>query len=240
MLWSLLVWSVLAQEPAARGKRLFEGQCAPCHGMTGTGGRGPSLAEPKLRRAVDERALVDVIRNGIPGTEMPAAWQMTEREIREVADYVRSLGRVAPEKLPGDPERGRRIYESKGGCAACHIVRGQGASMGPELTEIGARRSAAYLREALVDPDKAAPDGFLLVRVVTGDGKAVRGIRASEDSFTIQIRDASNRFHSFRKHHLKTLDKESGKSLMPSYRDTLTPAEIDDLIAYLAGLRGEP
>lgn len=247
LLVAMLIGGHTAQDPIsklttndlARGQKLFVGHCALCHGIGGTGGRGPSLNQPDLRRAADNRALVQVIQNGIEGTEMPEAWQMTDREIRQVAGYVTSLGRTAVVKLPGDPVKGKAYYEAKGGCAACHIVSGRGGTVGPDLTDIGARRSAAYLREALIDPGAAVPEGFLVVSVAARDGQRVRGTRSNEDSFTIQLRDASNVFHSFRKLDLTELKKEFGASLMPGYRDALGASEIDDLVAYLAGLRGE-
>jgi putative heme-binding domain-containing protein len=223
----------------ARGEKLFVAQCALCHGIGATGGRGPALNHPQLRRGTDERSLSQTIQNGIEGTEMPAAWQMTDREIAQVAGYVRSLGRTAVVKLSGDPAKGKAYYEAKGGCAACHIVRGRGGNTGPDLTNIGTQRSAAYLREALVDPGAAVPDGFLVVSISTRDGLTVRGIRSNEDSFTIQLRDAKNVFRSFRKLDLSDLKKEFGASLMPGYRDVLTASEMDDLVAYLASLRGE-
>jgi putative heme-binding domain-containing protein len=222
----------------ARGKRLFESQCAVCHGIGGTGGRGANLAQSRLRRASTDQALFFVIKDGIDGTEMPEAWQMTDREIRQVAGYVRSLGRMSVSAQKGDAARGQAIYANQG-CAACHMIRGQGSSLGPELTEIGARRSAQYLRQALFDPGAALPEGFLIVSLTTRAGGLVRGMRVNEDSFTIQIKDAANRFHSFRKADLSDLRKEFGKSLMPTYQGKLTPAEIGDLVAYLAGLRGE-
>jgi putative heme-binding domain-containing protein len=221
-----------------RGRQMFVGHCAVCHGIEGTGGRGPSLNHPSLPRAADDKALVKVIQNGIEGSEMPEAWQLSEREVWQVAGYVRSLGRRAVVKLPGDAEKGKKLYDSKGGCAACHIVRGTGGALGPELTDIGARRSAAYLREALIDPATSTPEGFLVVRVTTRDGKKLWGVRVNEDSFTIQLRDSSGRFHSFRKLDLTQLTKDFKAELMPSYRD-FNPAEMDDLVAYLASLRGE-
>jgi cytochrome c oxidase cbb3-type subunit 3 len=223
----------------ANGKRLFVGHCAVCHGIEGVGGRGPSLNQPVLRRVANDFQLFIIIRQGIDGSEMPGAWQMSEREARQVAGYVRSLGRAPVAKLPGDPARGQAIYDSKG-CSDCHIVRGQGASLGPDLSDVGARRSAAYLSEALLDPGASAPESFLLVSVIKRDGTRIRGTRVSEDSFTIQLRDASSRFHSLRKADLSELKKEFGVSMMPSYQDSLSAAEIEALIAYLAGLRGEP
>jgi len=226
----------LTADDLAQGKRVYVGQCSLCHGIEGVGGRGPALNQPTLRRAKDYQALYNVIKNGVAGTEMPGAWQLTDREVRRVVGYIQSLNRVEASKLTGDAGRGRELYRAKG-CAVCHIVRGEGGASGPELTGIGARRSAAYLREALIDPSASAPDGFLLVRVITRAGRSIRGLRVNEDSFTIQLRDDEDRFHSFRKNELKDLKKEPGVSTMPSYK-ALAAAELDDLIAYLASLGG--
>jgi cytochrome c oxidase cbb3-type subunit III len=233
------------------GKRLFESQCARCHGISGHGGFGPSLARPQLRRAPDDAALRNVIQNGIPNTAMPGEWDLDEREVAAVAAYVRSLGRLPPERLPGDSARGKALYEGKGGCAACHVARGAGSGLGPDLTEIGALRGASYLKTALLDPGKELPDrpvpyepnsyaGYLPVRARLTDGREVVGYRVNEDSFTIQLRDATSRLHSFRKAEVASLDRQFGGSLMPRYADTLSAAEIDDLVAYLASLKGQP
>src|SRR6266404_1217270 len=121
----------------ARGKKLFESQCALCHGQTGLGGRGPNLARPVLRRvgAADDKALIKLIQYGIPGSEMGGAWQMSDREVTQVAAYVRALGKIPAESLSGDPGRGQMIYRREG-CANCHVASGAGAGFGPELTDV--------------------------------------------------------------------------------------------------------
>jgi len=222
----------------ASGRRIFESQCAVCHGLTGGGGRGPVLARPKLRKAADDAALRTIISEGIE-PEMPAAWQLNPREIENVAAYVRSMGSIPPETLPGDPERGARVYLAQG-CAACHIVAGQGQGLGPELTDIGVRRNAGYLRQTILQPAVSLPEGFLYLAVTTPEGQAVRGIRLNEDSFTIQLKDVSGRFYSFRKTDLLELRRLERETPMPSFEARLTPAELDDLVAWLAGLRGKP
>jgi cytochrome c oxidase cbb3-type subunit III len=224
-----------AQSPE-QGKRLFESQCALCHGQDGKGGRGPSLAVPTLLHAPNDQALGDVIRKGIPGTEMPGAWQLNAREVEAVAAFVRSLGNVPPERLPGDPNRGGQLFQSKG-CGFCHIVNGQGVGYGPELTGIGKRRNAGHLRESIIHPAADVGEAFLLVEVSGPEGK-VRGLRVNEDSFTIQLKDANQAFHSFRKTALKDLKKLTGESAMPGYEKRLSAAELDDLVSYLASLRG--
>lgn len=229
----------LTARDLARGKQLFEAQCAPCHGIQGTGGKGANLAQPTLKHAADDEALFVVIRGGIENTGMPGAWQMTDREVWLVAEHVRSLGRVATERLPGDPTKGKALFAMQG-CGGCHIVDGVGGNLGPELTEVGARRNSARLRLCLLEPGKALPDGFVVVRAVLQDGAVLEGVRVNEDSFTVQLRDFANHFQSLRKQELKSFEYKQEATPMPGYRDKLSPEEIDDLVAYLATLRGRP
>ena len=220
------------------GQQLFMAQCARCHGPKGEGGRGAVLAQPRLRHAPDDKSLFLVIRDGIKGTEMPAGYAVDTLETWQLAAYVRSLGRRAAEAVPGDAKRGRELYQSKAHCSQCHIVAGEGTSLGPELTEIGARRSAAHLRAAVLDPQSTLPEGFLVVRAVNKDGQALTGIRLNEDTFSIQIRDMSGGLHSFFKTDLKEFERKTGQTPMPSFRGVLSAAEVDDLVSYLVSLQG--
>lgn len=229
-----------APEPvgnAVLGQQRFESQCALCHGQDGSGGRGPNLRRPKLDHAPDDAALRKVIAEGIQ-PEMPGAWQLSPHEVASVAAYVRKIGAVPPEPVPGDAAHGEQVYKSKG-CASCHMIRGVGSGFGPELSDIGSRRSVAFLRESIVAPQASVPDGFLVLEAVTNSGATVRGVRVNEDTFSIQIKDQKGEFLSFRKADLKELRKQRGKSPMPSYQGSLTPEELTDLTAYLAGLRGK-
>ncbi|NOT60471.1 MAG: c-type cytochrome [Acidobacteria bacterium] len=227
-----------AQSPAesALGERLYLTQCAMCHGPQGEGGRGPVLAKPKLLHAPDDEALRAVIRFGIAGTGMPGT-RLIETENRELAAYVRKLGRVAPTVLAGDAQRGAQLYLGKGACVVCHTLAGNGGVFGPDLTGIGASRSPQHLRASLLDPTVDFPRGFAYISVMTRTGRKLNGVRVNEDSFSIQFRDAAGTLHSFWKSDLHGFRKELKQSPMPSYRTKLTPSEIDDLVAYLASLQ---
>jgi len=235
---------------ADTGETLFQTHCAACHGPKGDGGRGSNLAQRKLPRAPDDAALSSIITLGIPGTQMPGT-RMTDDENRQLVAYVRSLGQSQPEPVSGDRANGERLFRTKGNCGACHTVGPRGGRTGPDLTAIGARRSAAHLRTSLLDPEAEVPDtfavyrriiympdNFLQVRLVTNDGRQITGVRVNEDTFTIQVRDYADRIFSFRKEELRELHKDWGKSPMPSCREVLTETELQDLIAYLVSLQG--
>jgi cytochrome c oxidase cbb3-type subunit 3 len=221
----------------AAGKQTFDAQCAWCHGNDGDGGMGPNL-HGRLRHATTHSSIVEIITNGIPGTDMPGFRSpLTERTIRQTATYVQSLSRASARPGPGNAQRGATLYQSNG-CGSCHVVDGRGGILGPELTSIGGRRGPAYLKDAVVKPAASHPPGYLVVRAVPNSGPEVRGIRVNEDVFWIHIRDASGTVHTFQKSELSRLDRELEGTLMPSYSARLQPAELDDLVAYLTTLRG--
>jgi putative heme-binding domain-containing protein len=219
----------------AAGRRTFDAQCAWCHGNGGDGGAGPNL-HGKLLHATTTASIVDIINKGIPGTDMPS-FRLTEREARQAATYVLSLSRSASRPGPGNAERGAALYATNG-CGSCHVVGGSGGILGPELTSVGARRGAVYLREAIVKPAASHPPGYLVVRAVPTNGADIRGIRVNEDVFWIHIRDASGNVHALQKSELARVDRELEGTLMPSYETRLSSAQLDDVVAYLATLRG--
>jgi cytochrome c oxidase cbb3-type subunit 3 len=222
---------------AALGKKLFESQCALCHGQTGAGGRGPSLNRPTLSKAPEDETLRKLIREGVQ-PEMPGAWQLSPREVASVALHVRAIGSVPPEPLPGDALRGAELY-AKHGCAGCHMVAGRGEGFGPELSDIGARRNAEWFRKVLRKPSDALPEYFGYAAVTTSSGREVRGIKVNEDTFYIHVKEMGGKFHSFRKSEVKGWRKLKGETPMPPYEGRLSASEMEDVVAYLASLRGQ-
>src|ERR1700712_5975790 len=99
-----------AVSDSAAGQRIFDAQCAWCHGNAGEGGTGPNL-HGRLRHATTLNSIVDIIVNGIPGTDMPSfRLGLTERNTRQAATYVASLSRAPSRVGPGNAERGAALY----------------------------------------------------------------------------------------------------------------------------------
>jgi putative heme-binding domain-containing protein len=190
-----------------------------------------------LVRASDDAGLIAILRSGIPGL-MPGFGDANgPRRTWELGAFVRSLTSAGGERATGNPESGLTIYQNRG-CANCHVNQGRGRALGPDLSAIGAQRGLAYLRQAIVEPAARVPEGHVVVSAQPKSGAAVRGVRVSEDAFWVHIRDVSGRLHTFRTADLVELRREAGASLMPAYA-MLSASELDDLVAYLASLRGQ-
>ena len=219
------------------GRALFRSNCAFCHGGDARGGRGPNLVSAPLAHGESDDAIKTVIREGVPGTAMPAFSEFTPEELANIVSYLKSLshGVVRQVKVAGDPSKGREVYAANG-CTGCHRIGNQGSVYGPDLSRIGAARSIEYIRESIVNPSADIPDEYQGVTVVTKEGRSVTGVRINEDTFSVQLRDASQRFRMFEKDQVREV-KDVDKSLMPAYA-SLSAADLENLIAYLSTLRG--
>jgi len=229
-----------------QGKALFQQNCVNCHGLDATGEEGPNLHG--VPAALGDAAVAGIIRRGIPGTGMPSSYTITERDAANIVAWLRSLDSAPAPPAVGDPKKGEAVYASSG-CSACHMIEGVGGNIGPDLSRIGVQRGPANLKARLVDPGANLPKpvgGFvsgggwtqyLIFRAVEKDGHVTEGMRVGEDSFSIVLKDAQGKLHGFRKPDLASLEKVPGKSFMPSFKDTLSAAQMDDLVAYLSTLK---
>jgi putative heme-binding domain-containing protein len=232
--------AVPLDSPAAveEGRSLFQTHCLYCHGARGEGGRGADLTTGQYRLGGTEGELYRTIRNGIAGTEMPAV-RASDEEVWKMVAFVKRIGNTSVrENAAGDPIAGKAIFERKGACATCHAIGREGGSLGPELTDVGRRRSLKYLEESIAKPDADVPIRYRAIQVVTKAGRTVTGIRLNEDDLSIQLRDQNDDLQSFLKEDLREIQRDR-PSLMPSYEKALSRKEMDDLVAYLNSLRGE-
>lgn len=243
----------LARNPRAikQGNSLFRAACGSCHGIDARGGgRGPDLTSGRWTHGGSDAALFRIITQGAPGTQMPAN-DLSAEETWMVIAYLRTLSATAAPPVAGNRAKGEKIFFEQGFCAQCHMVNGKGGRLGPELSRIGASRPVHFLTEAIREPSKHLSFGlhepgkdfplvYDTVTVLTGAGRRIIGIAKNEDSFSIQLMDQQEQLHFFSKKDLKGVTREQ-KSLMPVYTESmLSAAELQDLLAYLSSLRGQP
>jgi len=240
-----LAWALLAQQhgdtprDVETGARLYTANCIVCHGPEGESVPGVNLRRRQLRHGYSDEELMRTILKGVPGTPMPPG-NFAPSELFAFAAYIHTM-REGPDRgaKTGDASKGRVVFEGKGGCPACHRVYGAGSRLGPDLSEVGAIRTAWYLEQSLLEPEESVLPEHQFVRAVTRNGSVVTGRRLNEDTLTVQLIDNQDRLISLTKADLREFRAEKG-SPMQSYRNKLTAAELADLISYLSSLRGLP
>ncbi len=180
-------------------------------------------------------SLGNLIRNGIPKSGMPA-FNLPQDELADLAALVHSLNLPAAEHaVPGDREAGEQFFFGKGQCSSCHMVAGRGKPVGPDLSSVAHELTVDELREALVDPSAHITSGYESVTVELRKGQTVHGFARSRSNFEIVVQDSSGEFHPIEQSEISRL-REEKESAMPPVE--ASPAELQDLVAYLAGLTG--
>ena len=236
----------------AAGQQLYDQTCQSCHAAAGQGDRGPALNTGAFARGPEDGGLFRTIREGVPGTQMPPFRGFSDEQIWQLVSYIRSLSASATSvaaPVGGNPAAGEALFFGRAGCASCHQVNGRGGVVGPDLSSAG-RIPTATVREKSLDPGTSpavlaagrgrggAPGARPQVIVArTRDDREVRGVRRNEDTFSVQMVDASGRLHLFDKRQLADLRVEN-TSLMPGdYRTRLSSGDLVDLLTYLGTLR---
>lgn len=219
------------------GQRLYGPQCQVCHGATGDGVPGIDLRLGRFRRAASDEDLARIISSGVPGTGMPA-FVLQPAELTGIVAFIRAgFDPTSSAVRVGDATRGRALFAGSGECASCHRVNGIGPRLAPDLSEIGSIRTLAALQRALLSPNESLLPIHRPVRLVTKDGRAFRGRRLNEDTYTVQLIDDKENLVSVAKADLRELRVEAAAA-MPSYAGRFTDDELADLIAYLVSLKG--
>jgi cytochrome c oxidase cbb3-type subunit III len=220
------------------GSRTFRQLCTSCHGRSGEGGQGegqgPNLATSwEVRRAKDQE-LFGFIKNGVKGTAMPA-FSLPDEQIWELAAFVRSLNAPASSLPPqGDVAAGEAVFFGKGNCSACHMIRGRGGYLGPDLSNIGAMRRLSELRNAVVTPSNIPSPEFRPVLLHDSAGRPLKAVAKHSSSWSAQILDERGGVHFVRGNAVQQLAFQT-KSWMPAdISKRLSADEITNIIAFLS------
>lgn len=221
-------------QTAEDGRLIYNRTCTGCHGPNaGEGDRAPSLDANRRYFRVSESAIFDVIKNGITGTPMPSSG-LPDSDVWKIVAFIRNVRATASDLVvPGDVKNGMIVFTGAGGCNQCHMIRGQGGVLGPDLSSIGAQLSLKKLRETLTQK-RPVPNGYRPVTVTTLKGDTVSGVARNADAFSLQLLDQKGTLHLFDTAELsKVVYGEN--SLMPhSYDKTLNAGQYRDLVAMLA------
>lgn len=162
-----------------------------------------------------------------------------------------AAGKLDPKKLPpvtelakrqGDVARGKAVWNaSLGGaaqCAKCHMVRGVGGQVGPDLSMIGKKSAREALYESILLPSKAIADQYVQSSVTTTAEVTVSGLLISDTPASITLRDANGKDTTVPKKEIEGQVRKLKTSIMPEdIVAALTEDELVDLVAYLETLK---
>jgi cytochrome c oxidase cbb3-type subunit 3 len=220
------------------GESLFQRECAFCHGADAAGGEaGPDLTRSKLvGDDAQGSTIAPVVRSGRQSKGMPP-FNLSNDEITTLVAFLHSQktkvenqvggrrGVDTADLQTGNAEAGKQYFNGSGTCSSCHSPAG-------DLAGIASRIVGPQLEQRMLYPANARSK----ITVKLPNGQTVVGSLAYEDEFTVALRDAAGKYHSWSKENVKYVIEapvEAHVGLFGKYTD----ADIHNLMAYLQTLR---
>ena len=145
---------------------------------------------------------------------------------------------------------GERFFFGEGGCSGCHMVHGRGAVNGPDLTNIAARSTLPEMEKMLDDPTSQmgvhslalcppwafCPDfSWAVLDVTLKNGSVLRGFGRKRTEHELQLQSFDGKLHLLDAGEYTLVQQEKASSMPPL---KATPAQRQDLLAYLSSLGG--
>lgn len=168
-------WQVAGTKPSNyqpaghAGKLMADLNCQACHRINGRGGdMAPDLSAEGS--AVQRQCLNQFLAN--PNTLRPALirrmpkFNLSDSERTDLTDSIMSVYQTpaidpdfAPDSGAAAIEQGRQLFYSKYACQSCHMVdpKQDKGYIGPPLTTVGSRLTAAWIDAWLKNPQALRP-----------------------------------------------------------------------------------
>lgn len=201
----------------------------------------------RLLRAMDSDALSDSVREAAitgglasPNADVRALFERFRPAGERLATVGMKPDPAAVLSLKSDVEEGRSLLTQTGKmavCLSCHLLRGEGRNVGPELSRVGARLKPEQLFESLVEPSKVIAQGYGTVTLSPKNGDTPHtGFLMGEADDAYSLRTMTGEVLTLSKSDVEVT--RAPVSLMPEgLVQGLTPQELADVIAYLASLK---
>jgi mono/diheme cytochrome c family protein len=227
---------------SARGEKLYEPNCAFCHGDKARGAEGPNLVRSDSVLHDEKGELIGpLISQGRPDKGMPAFASFTKDQLYDIGQFLHMQVELVANRglykrlnvVTGDAKAGEAYFNGAGGCKNCHSPTG-------DLAKIATRFQPEALQTRFIWPGGGGRGGgggsADKVTVTLPSGQTITGTIKRQDDFDISMYDAQGNYHSWPRDSVKVQidDKLAGhRALLPKYTDK----DMHDITAYLVTLK---
>ncbi len=142
-------------------------------------------------------------------------------------------------KGTGDAEKGKALFHDLKGlaCVKCHAVAPGGATVGPELSSVGAKYPRDELVTSVLFPSAKISSGYEPVVLATDDGRVFSGVVKSETPEAVELQDADAKIVRIPVEEIEERRRGDVSIMPPGLAEGLKPSDFADLIAYLESLK---
>ena len=134
----------------------FLTQCTGCHGVNGDQVRWRESRQRPIPAAFFRTTICARLSPTASPARAMRPFNFDASELAGIVAYIRNMRTFDASKTNlGDACPGEALFKGAGNCGSCHRVNGKGPRVAPDLSDIGALRTADLLERSLVDPSGA-------------------------------------------------------------------------------------
>ncbi len=229
---------------AERGEKVYQSNCAFCHGAKANGAEGPDLVRSALVLHDEGGNLIaPVVSKGRPDRGMPA-FNFSPQQLSDIAAFLHMRVYTAANRgtyklldvVTGNAAAGQAYFNGAGRCNTCHSPTG-------DLAGIASKFSPADLQAQFLYPGNGTRiDGARTrreppaVTVTLSSGETIKGTLKSLDDFDVALFDGNGIYHSWPRDAVKVEVEDrlaAHRELLGQYSDD----DMHNLLAYLETLK---
>lgn len=134
-------------------------------------------------------------------------------------------------KQTGDATKGAASFAPL--CGICHQVNGAGIDFGPNLSDVGSRKTKAQILESILEPSKVIEQGFENYMIKLEGDQVAMGFIASENDDEIVVKAMGGVKTTYKKADVLSRTKQA-MSLMPAgLNRALSKEDLLNIAEYL-------
>ena len=144
----------------------------------------------------------------------------------------RVLAHLEEFEIQGNAALGRSVFQ-KANCASCHRFGSEGATFGPDLSNLASRFSRREILESIINPSKVVSDQYQSKKILTVDGEQLFGMLIRDTGGDYLLQDTEGKTIRLAEDDIESIAESDLSSMPEGLLDVLSLDEILHLFAYL-------
>ena len=139
-------------------------------------------------------------------------------------------------KLTGDAAKGATLMAL---CSTCHVINGAGMDFGPDLSDVGARKTKEQIIESILNPSAVIEPGYEMVMLKLKSGETAAGMIGSENDEEVVVKMMGGAKTTHKVADIESRTKQTMSVMPPGLQATMTKDDLVNLVEYLFSLKAK-
>jgi putative heme-binding domain-containing protein len=138
-------------------------------------------------------------------------------------------------KKTGDAAKGATSFAPF--CGICHQINGAGVDFGPNLSDVGSRKTKENILESILKPSAVIEPGFHSELIKLESDEVAMGLIVAETDSEVTVKAMGGAKTVLKKSEIVSRTKQATSMMMPGLHATFTTDDLVNVVEYLYSLK---